>query len=191
MFCPQCGKETASGNFVCEHCGAPLWADTNAPQQPVEQPQAPAAPAENPVPQQSVAPQQPYNAVPPQPPVVPPQPPVYPQQPYNAVPPQPPVAPPPAYPQQPQQPAPHISNYLAWAIVCIFLCWPLAIPAIVYASKVNNLIAMGDYEGAMNASKNAKTFCIIATVLGAIAIVLGIIGGIIGGMAASSYNYYY
>ena len=179
MFCPQCGKETASGNFVCEHCGAPLWADTNAPQQPqatveqaqqpVEQPQAPAAPAENPVPQQPVAPQQPYNAVPPQPP----------------------VAPPPAYPQQPQQPAPHISNYLAWAIVCIFLCWPLAIPAIVYASKVNNLIAMGDYEGAMNASKNAKTFCIIATVLGAIAIVLGIIGGIIGGMAASSYYYYY
>lgn len=169
MFCPQCGKETASGNFVCEHCGAPLWADTNAPQQPVEQPQAPAAPAENPVPQQPVAPQQPYNTVPPQPP----------------------VAPPPAYPQQPQQPAPHISNYLAWAIVCIFLCWPLAIPAIVYASKVNNLIAMGDYEGAMNASKNAKTFCIIATVLGAIAIVLGIIGGIIGGMAASSYNYYY
>ena len=93
--------------------------------------------------------------------------------------------------EQPQQPAPHISNYLAWAIVCIFLCWPLAIPAIVYASKVNNLIAMGDYEGAMNASKNAKTFCIIATVLGAIAIVLGIIGGIIGGMAASSYYYYY
>ena len=179
MFCPQCGKETASGNSVCEHCGAPLWADTNAPQQPqatveqaqqpVEQPQAPAAPAENPVPQQPVAPQQPYNAVPPQPPVAPPQPPVYP----------------------PQQPAPHISNYLAWAIVCIFLCWPLAIPAIVYASKVNNLIAMGDYEGAMNASKNAKTFCIIATVLGAIAIVLGIIGGIIGGMAASSYYYYY
>ena len=79
MFCPQCGKETASGNSVCEHCGAPLWADTNAPQQPqatveqaqqpVEQPQAPAAPAENPVPQQPVAPQQPYNAVPPQPPV--------------------------------------------------------------------------------------------------------------------------
>ena len=201
MFCPQCGKETASGNSVCEHCGAPLWADTNAPQQPqatveqaqqpVEQPQAPAAPAENPVPQQPVAPQQPYNAVPPQPPVAPPQPPVYPQQPYNAVPPQPPVAPPPAYPQQPQQPAPHISNYLAWAIVCIFLCCPLAIPAIVYASKVNNLIAMGDYEGAMIASKNAKTFCIIATVLGAIAIVLGIIGGIIGGMAASSYYYYY
>lgn len=83
MFCPQCGKETASGNSVCEHCGAPLWADTNAPQQP----QATVEQA-----------QQPYNAVPPQPPVAPPQPPVYPQQPYNAVPPQPPVAPPPAYP---------------------------------------------------------------------------------------------
>lgn len=174
MFCPQCGKETSSGNSVCEHCGAPLWADGNAPQQP-------QAPVES----QPQAPQQPNNAVPPQAPS-------YPQQPYNAVPPQPPVAPPqaPGYPQQPQQPAPHISNYLAWAIVCIFLCWPLAIPAIVYASKVNNLIAMGDYEGAMNASKNAKTFCLIATILGAVTIVLGIIGGIFAGFAGSYYYYY-
>lgn len=172
MFCPQCGKETASGNSVCEHCGAPLWADANAPQQP-------QAPVEPQAPQQPAAPQQPYNPAPPQAPV-------YPQQPYNPVPPQSPV-----YPQQPQQPAPHISNYLAWAIVCIFLCWPLAIPAIVYASKVNNLIAMGDYEGAMNASKNAKTFCLIATILGAIALVLGIIGGVLGGLFASSYYYYY
>ncbi len=188
MFCPQCGKETASGNSVCEHCGAPLWADANAPQQPqapVEQARQPQAPVENQIPQQ------PYNAVPPKPPVAPPQPPVYPQQPYNAVPPQPPVAPPPpAYPQQPQQPVPHISNYLAWAIVCIFLCWPLAIPAIVYASKVNNLIAMGDYEGAMNASKNAKTFCLIATILGAVAVVFSIISGVIAGIAASSALYY-
>lgn len=175
MFCPQCGKETASGNSVCEHCGAPLWADANAPQPP----QAPVEPQAPQPPQQPAAPQQPYNSAPPQAPV-------YPQQPYNPVPPQTPV-----YPQQPQQPAPHISNYLAWAIVCIFLCWPLAIPAIVYASKVNNLIAMGDYEGAMNASKNAKTFCLIATILGAIALVLGIIGGVLGGLFASSYYYYY
>ena len=179
MFCPQCGKETSSGNSVCEHCGAPLWADANAPQQP----QAPVEPQAPQQPQSPAAPQQPYNAAPSQPPA-------YPQQPYNAVPPQPPVAPPQA-PGYPQQPAPHISNYLAWAIVCIFLCWPLAIPAIVYASKVNNLIAMGDYEGAMNASKNAKTFCLIATILGAVALVLGIIGGVVGGMFASSYYYYY
>lgn len=180
MFCPQCGKEIGSGNSVCEHCGAPLWANSA--------PQTPEIPQESAVPQQSqstappppVYPQQPQGAVPP---------PVYPQQPMPYQPSAP--TPPPAYGQQPMQPVPQISNYLAWAIVCIFLCWPLAIPAIVYASKVNNLIAMGDYEGAMNASKNAKTFCLISTILGAIAVVISIILVMVGAVAASGAFYYY
>jgi hypothetical protein len=87
--------------------------------------------------------------------------------------------------QQPQQswsppPPPggapaNIPNYLVLAIVSIFCCWPLAIVAIINATKVNKLAAAGDIPGAMAASKNAKTWSIIAIVLGLIGIVINII----------------
>jgi Tfp pilus assembly protein PilE len=58
-----------------------------------------------------------------------------------------------------------IRNYLVWSIlVTIFCCWPLGIPAIVYASKANNLAAAGDIAGAQKASKNAKTFILLAAI---------------------------
>jgi hypothetical protein len=56
-----------------------------------------------------------------------------------------------------------IPNYLWQSIVVTILCcWPLGIPAIVYAAKVDGLKAVGDIQGAMSASNSAKTWCWIA-----------------------------
>ncbi len=65
-----------------------------------------------------------------------------------------------------------IPNYLWQSIVVtIFCCWPLGIPAIVYAAKVDGLKSRGDIQGAMAASASAKTWCWAA-------------GGIGGGLIA-------
>ena len=50
------------------------------------------------------------------------------------------------YPQQyPPQGQPPIDNNMTMSIVSIFLFWPLAIPAIIAASKVNPALQAGDY----------------------------------------------
>ena len=51
----------------------------------------------------------------------------------------------PGYSGQPPQ---QIDNNMTMSIVSIFLFWPLAIPAIINASKVNGLVAAGDIAGA-------------------------------------------
>lgn len=58
-----------------------------------------------------------------------------------------------------------IPNYLWQSIVVtIFCCWPLGIPAIVYAAKVDGMKARGDIQGAMAASANAKKWCWISLI---------------------------
>jgi interferon-induced transmembrane protein/zinc ribbon protein len=65
-----------------------------------------------------------------------------------------------------------IPNYLWQSIVCtIFCCWPLGIPAIVYAAQVNSKVARCDIEGAKASSKNAKMWCWIAFGTGLVVIV--------------------
>jgi hypothetical protein len=49
---------------------------------------------------------------------------------------------------------------------------PFGIAAIVSAAKVNELLARGDYEGAVRASEEAKKWCWVS-------FVLGIIGGVL------------
>jgi Interferon-induced transmembrane protein len=67
----------------------------------------------------------------------------------------------------------NIPNYLVPSIlVTLFCCWLLGIPAIVYAAKVNSLIAVGDYEGARSASNTAKTLCIVNVVLTGLGVIL-------------------
>ena len=52
-----------------------------------------------------------------------------------------------------------VPNHLVGSIlVTIFCCWPFGIPAIVYAAKVNGLLARGDLAGAKAASKSASTW---------------------------------
>ena len=78
----------------------------------------------------------------------------------------------------------HIPNYLWQSIVVTILCcWPLGIPAIVYAAKVDGLKARGDIAGAMAASASAKTWCWVAFGLGFGVIVLYSLLAIVGIMS--------
>ena len=62
-----------------------------------------------------------------------------------------------------------VPNYMVPAIISIFCCWPLAIPAIIFAAQVNNKAQAGDVAGAQDASKKAKMFSFIAIGLGVLA----------------------
>jgi hypothetical protein len=61
------------------------------------------------------------------------------------------------------------------AIISIFCCWPLAIPAIIFATQVNGKVAAGDMAGAQDASKKAKMFSFIAIGLGLLGVILYVI----------------
>lgn len=123
-------------------------------------------------------PQQPYGQ-PPQQPYGQPSPPYG-----QPAPPSPPYGQPAAYgappPQQaypgypPQQPMGYgmppggqkPSNYLGWAIGCIFLFWPVAIFAIIRATKVDGLWQTGQFQQAQEESRGARKLCLIATWVG-------------------------
>jgi len=64
-----------------------------------------------------------------------------------------------------QQP---IDNNMTWSIVAIFLFWPLAIPAVINASKVNPLLQVGDYAGAKAAATESKRWSRLAIIIGLI-----------------------
>src|SRR5437879_8392666 len=68
-----------------------------------------------------------------------------------------------------------VPNYLVPAIISIFCCWPLAIPAIIFATQVNGKVAAGDIAGAQDASKKAKMFSYIALGIGILEIIFFII----------------
>ncbi|MDR9399859.1 MAG: CD225/dispanin family protein [Psychroflexus sp.] len=71
---------------------------------------------------------------------------------------------------QPQFPP---NNHLALAIITTILCClPAGIVSIVYATQVNSKWQAGDYEGAQRASKNAKTWWIVAAVAGLVVVIL-------------------
>jgi hypothetical protein len=78
----------------------------------------------------------------------------------------------PGYPPQPPQ---QIDNNMTMSIVSIFLFWPLAIPAIINASKVNPLLQQGDYAGAQAAAAESKKWSKLALIIGVIAWVISII----------------
>ena len=78
-----------------------------------------------------------------------------------------------------QVPAQNIPNYL-WQSIVVTLCCclPLGIVAIIFAAQVNDKLRSGDIQGAMQASKQAKMFCLIALGLGLLVMLIyGIFGG--------------
>jgi len=73
-----------------------------------------------------------------------------------------------------------VPNYLVPAIISIFCCWPLAIPAIIFAVQVNNKVTAGDIAGAQDASKKAKMFSFIAIGLGLLGVICYIVMLVLG-----------
>jgi hypothetical protein len=83
-----------------------------------------------------------------------------------------------------------IPNYLWQSIVVTILCcWPLGIPAIVYAAKVEGLKARGDIAGAIQASANAKRWSFIALGGGVIVAVVYIAVMIFAGASGAAGSY--
>ncbi len=74
-----------------------------------------------------------------------------------------------------QQGQPQVDNNMTMSIVSIFLFWPLAIPAIINASKVNPLLQQGDYAGAQRAAAESKKWSKLALIIGLIGWALGVI----------------
>ena len=80
-----------------------------------------------------------------------------------------------------------VPNYMVPAIISIFCCWPLAIPAIIFAVQVNNKVQAGDIAGAQDSSKKAKMFSFIAIGLGVLLILIYVIMMVLGvGLSAMS-----
>lgn len=84
-----------------------------------------------------------------------------------------------------------VPNHLAWAIIATVLatclCCPLGllgIVAIVQSNKVNALLNQGDLAGARRASDSAKTWCIVASVLAGIGLLINVGWFAMGGMAS-------
>ncbi|MBN1863776.1 MAG: CD225/dispanin family protein [Victivallales bacterium] len=78
-------------------------------------------------------------------------------------------------------------NYLAFAIVTTILCcWPLGIPAIIFACQVNGKHESGDHEGAMQASKKAKLFSILALCGGGLIVLIWLLMTVISIIAGAA-----
>ncbi|MGC5021720.1 CD225/dispanin family protein [Micromonospora sp. DT47] len=88
----------------------------------------------------------------------------------------------PGYPNAPQQQP--INNNMTMSIVGIFFFWPLAIPAIINASKVNPLLQQGDYAGAQAAAAESKKWSKWALIIGIIGWVISLVCCVAGGLAS-------
>lgn len=71
---------------------------------------------------------------------------------------------------------PKVPNYLTASILMtIFCCLPFGIVAIIKSTQVNSRLLLGDYQGAVAASEQAKKWCWISFIVGLITTVLYIL----------------
>lgn len=88
---------------------------------------------------------------------------------------------PPESPVGPQREKP--DNWLVWAILSTVLCClPLGVVSIIYAAKVDNLWAAGQYDEAEKASKNARLFFFLALILGVVGSIVAFVGGLMSAL---------
>lgn len=91
-----------------------------------------------------------------------------------------------------QQMGPKPKNWLVESIlVLLFCCWPLAIPGIVQASKVDSRYNAGDYNGSLEASENAKKWVLASFIVGLVILVIYVIIIASGALDRGPSYYYY
>ncbi len=77
-------------------------------------------------------------------------------------------------------------NHLVWAILStLFCCLPLGIASIVFAAQVNSKYTAGDYAGAQDSSRKARSFALWATIIGLVLAVLYVILFAVGALSSS------
>lgn len=90
-------------------------------------------------------------------------------------------------------PAQQVDNNMTMSIVAIFLFWPLAIPAIISASKVNPALQIGDFAGAQAAATDSKKWSKLSLIVGLCLWGLGVlccVGQLVlGGVFATANTY--
>jgi len=59
-----------------------------------------------------------------------------------------------------------VPNYLIWAILCTLFFSPIGIVGIVYSVIANRRAGAGDIDGALRASKVARTWCWVSLIIG-------------------------
>jgi hypothetical protein len=57
-------------------------------------------------------------------------------------------------------------SHLGWAVVAVIFFWPLAIPAFIHYSRVDQCFYRNDLAGSIRASENVKRFGALALVIG-------------------------
>jgi hypothetical protein len=81
-----------------------------------------------------------------------------------------------------------VPNYLAQSIlVTLFCCLPFGIVAIVFAAQVNGKLALGDIDGAIKASNQAKMWSWISFGIGATVGVLYIVLMVVGAILSANH----
>jgi len=74
------------------------------------------------------------------------------------------------------RPAVDVPNYLVQSILLtLFCCMPFGVVAIVYSAMAVGAAGSGDYEAAVRASNQARTWCWVALGLGFVPWLLGLL----------------
>ncbi|MBZ0087514.1 MAG: CD225/dispanin family protein [Thermomonas sp.] len=85
--------------------------------------------------------------------------------------------------------SPAISNNLIWAILAtLFCCLPLGIVSIIYAAKVDGLVAAGNYAAAQEAADKAKSWALWAAGAFVILMLLYVVFFVVVGMSAAGLD---
>ena len=90
------------------------------------------------------------------------------------------------------QPAytPPPGNNMVWAILTtLFCCLPFGIVSIVYASKVDNLWALGNHQAALDAKRKSKNWAIAAAVSAVVVTILYVILIVVMGVGLAGVSH--